>query len=145
MSDTAAATDVAFLALGTNMGHRGEALRRLRDALAQRVVIEAASSEVLTRPAGVRNQPDFHNQVLRVRSASPLTPHAWLSLCHEVEAEAGRRPTYHWGPRIADCDILLLGEHGELSVELPELIVPHRELRNRPFLGPLLHEVGSPI
>ena len=137
------ATDVAYLGLGSNVGHRGRALARLRDALTRDgVVIEAASSEILTRPVGVRNQEDFHNQVIRVRSPEPWTPERWLAHCQAAEYAAGRRYTYHWGPRVADADILLLGERGETTVSMPDLTVPHAELRNRPFLKRLLAEVG---
>jgi 2-amino-4-hydroxy-6-hydroxymethyldihydropteridine diphosphokinase len=139
----ATATDVAYIGLGSNVGHRGKALARLRDALSSDgVVIEAASSEILTSPVGVRNQEDFHNQVLRVRSPEPWTPSRWLAHCQAAEYAAGRRPTYHWGPRVADADILLLGAPGEITVHLPDLTVPHPELRNRPFLVRLLAEIG---
>jgi 2-amino-4-hydroxy-6-hydroxymethyldihydropteridine diphosphokinase len=137
------ATDVAYLGLGSNVGHRGRALARLRDALSSdAVVIEAASSEILTRPVGVRNQEDFHNQVIRVRSPQPWTPEQWLTQCKTAEYAAGRRLTYRWGPRVADADILLLGERGEITVRLPDLTVPHAELWNRPFLIRLLAEIG---
>jgi 2-amino-4-hydroxy-6-hydroxymethyldihydropteridine diphosphokinase len=136
------ATDVAYLGLGSNVGHRGRALARLRDALTtDAVVIEAASSEILTRPVGVRNQEDFHNQVIRMRSPKPWTPEQWLAHCRAAEYAAGRRQTYHWGPRVADADILLLGERGEITVSRPDLTVPHAELRNRPFLTRLLAEI----
>ena len=138
-----AATDVAWIALGANVGNRGRALARLRDELTARgLVIEAASSEILTRPVGVTRQADFHNRVLRVRSATPMTPDAWLRLAKDAEVSAGRKPTYHWGPRRADADILLLGEQGEITVNEPDLVIPHPELRNRPFLVRLLGEIG---
>jgi 2-amino-4-hydroxy-6-hydroxymethyldihydropteridine diphosphokinase len=137
------ATDVAYLGLGSNVGHRGKALARLRDALtSDGVVIEAASSEILTRPVGVLNQEDFHNQVIRVRSPKRWTPEQWLTHCKTAEYASGRRPTYRWGPRVADADILLLGERGEITVRSPDLTVPHAELWNRPFLFRLLAEIG---
>lgn len=142
MSDSQA-TDVAWIALGANLGHRGRALARLRDELRRRgLVIEAASTEILTRPAGVLRQPDFHNQVIRVRSAAPLPPEAWLRLAQEAEVAAGRRPTYRWGPRHADADILFLGGGGEITVNQPDLVVPHPRITERPFLVRLLQELG---
>ena len=139
-------TVVAWIVLGANIGNRGRALQRMREELQRRGVrIEAASSEILTRAIGPRNQPDYHNQVIRVRSSAPLNPHEWLQLCKEAETAAGRRPTYRWGPRRADADLLLLGERGEIIVQEPDLIVPHPELRNRPFLGRLLAELGLQI
>ena len=139
-------TDTAWVALGTNVGHRGEALARLRDTLSRDgVSIQRASSEVLTRPVGVTSQEDFHNQVVRLRSARPWEPERWLAHVKGAEVAAGRRETYHWGPRRADADILLLGEHGDVRVDTPELTVPHRELHNRPFLLRLLTELDAPL
>jgi 2-amino-4-hydroxy-6-hydroxymethyldihydropteridine diphosphokinase len=138
-----ASIDTAWVSMGSNIGHRGRNLARLRDALtAGGVAIVAHSSEILTRPVGVTAQRDFHNQVVRLRSPSPWTPQEWLAHCNGAEIAAGRRPTYRWGPRIADADILELGEHGEVHVTEDDLVVPHPELVHRPFLLELLAEAG---
>jgi 2-amino-4-hydroxy-6-hydroxymethyldihydropteridine diphosphokinase len=137
------ATDVAWVSLGSNLGHRGRNLARLRTALTEGgVLITAASPEILTRPVGVTAQGDFHNQVVRLRSPVAWTPRHWLEHCAHAERIAGRRPTYRWGPRIADADILLLGEHGEIHVSDEDLIVPHPELGNRAFEQQLLAAAG---
>jgi 2-amino-4-hydroxy-6-hydroxymethyldihydropteridine diphosphokinase len=136
-------TDIAWLSLGSNVGNRGAALTRLRLAIASDgVVIEAASAEILTRPVGVTNQPDFHNQVLRARSPAPWPPERWLAHCKAAEVAAGRRQTYRWGPRIADADVVLLGIRGEVLYRSAQMQVPHPELRHRPFLGRLLAGLG---
>jgi 2-amino-4-hydroxy-6-hydroxymethyldihydropteridine diphosphokinase len=144
MSDAdPATTDTAWVSLGSNMGYRGRNLARLRDALSSDgVVIAAASPEVLTRPVGVTSQGYFHNQVVRLHSPQPLPPRHWLEHCRRAELAAGRRPTYHWGPRVADADILLLGVDGDVHVQEPGLIVPHPELANRPFERDLLAAAG---
>ena len=140
------ATDVAWIALGANIGNRGQALARLRDELTRRgLVIDAASSEIFTRAVGLPGQPDYHNQVIRVHSHAPLAPDEWLRLAKDAEVAAGRKPTYRWGPRRADADILLLGPQGEIAVNEPGLVVPHPELRNRPFLLRLLSELGMTV
>jgi len=113
----------------------------MRDHLvAQGLEIVAASLEILTRPVGVRGQGDFHNQVLRVASAVPRDATGWLSICKATERAAGRRETFHWGPRRADCDLLLLGEHGEIC-HAGDPAVPHPEILCRPYLGRLLNEL----
>ncbi len=125
------------------MGNRGQNLARLREALAtDGVVLVATSPEILTRPVGVTAQGDFHNQVVRLRSPTPWSPQRWLEHCRKAEIAAGRRPTYRWGPRIADADILMLGEHGEIRVQEPGLVVPHPEIGDRPFEQDLLVAVG---
>jgi 2-amino-4-hydroxy-6-hydroxymethyldihydropteridine diphosphokinase len=143
VSDGAIATDTAWLSLGTNLGHRGRNLARLRLALARDgVTITAASPEILTRPVGVTAQGDFHNQVVRLHSPEPWPPRRWLEHSKAAEFAAGRRQTYRWGPRIADADILMLGERGEIHVQEPGLIVPHPEIGNRPFELQLLEAAG---
>ena len=138
-----ATTDVAWIALGVNIGNRGQALARLRDELTRRgLVIDATSSEIYTRAVGPQGQPDYHNQVIRVHSAAPLTPDEWLRVAKDAEVAAGRKPTYRWGPRRADADIILLGPRGDITVNEPNLVVPHPELSNRPFLLRLLGEIG---
>jgi 2-amino-4-hydroxy-6-hydroxymethyldihydropteridine diphosphokinase len=125
------------------MGHRGRNLARLREALtAEGVTITAVSPEILTRPVGVTAQGDFHNQVVRLHSPAPWSPERWLEHCQEAEIAAGRRTTYPWGPRIADADILMLGEHGEIRVQEPGLVVPHPEIANRAFEQDLLAAAG---
>lgn len=136
-------TDTAWVGLGSNIGHRGQHLARLRGALTESsVTIVAVSPEILTRPVGVTRQGDFHNQVVRLLSPAPWGPRDWLAHCERAEVAAGRRTTYRWGPRVADADILMLGEHGEIRVDEPGLTVPHPELRNRPFERQLLEAAG---
>jgi 2-amino-4-hydroxy-6-hydroxymethyldihydropteridine diphosphokinase len=139
-------TDTAWVALGANLGHRGRALARVRELLARdSVVVEAVSSEILTRPVGVTGQGDFHNQVLRLRAPRPWSPQQWLDHTAAAERDAGRRDTYHWGPRRADVDILLLGDSGDISVDQPGLTVPHPQIPNRPFIARLLKELGREL
>jgi 2-amino-4-hydroxy-6-hydroxymethyldihydropteridine diphosphokinase len=136
-------TDVAWVALGSNLGNRGQALAALRHHLSRDgVVIEAASSEVLTRPIGVTGQGDFHNQLLRLRAPRAWSPQRWLEHTRAAEIASGRRDTYHWGPRRADVDIILLGGDGEVELKEPGLVVPHPEIGNRPFIGRLLEELA---
>jgi 2-amino-4-hydroxy-6-hydroxymethyldihydropteridine diphosphokinase len=143
VSADSSVTDTAWIGLGSNIGNRGANLSRLREALAtDGVVLVAASPEILTRPVGVTAQGDFHNQVVRLRSPGRWSPDHWLEHCKSAEMAAGRRPTYPWGPRVADADILMLGEHGEIHVREPGLTVPHPEISARPFERDLLAEAG---
>lgn len=143
MSAGGASASVAWVALGSNVGHRPEALRSLRTALRSAGLrVTQASPEVITRPVGVLRQRDFLNQVVRLEADSALPPPEWLRRCRAAEAAAGRRPTYRWGPRRADADLLLLGPEGEVGWSEPELTVPHPRLRERAFLAPLLVAAG---
>jgi len=137
---------VAWVSLGANLGRRTAALAALRRELTRGSVrLEAASRELLSRAVGVRGQPDFHNQVVRLRAPTAWRAEAWLGHCERAAVAAGRRPTYHWGPRRADADILLLGERGELRIDRPGLCVPHPELAERPFFCALLAELDPTL
>jgi 2-amino-4-hydroxy-6-hydroxymethyldihydropteridine diphosphokinase len=139
------ATEWAWIALGSNLGHRGRALACLRAALeAGGGAIRAASAEILTVPVGVVAQGDFHNQVLLVGSPEPWPPERWLQLCLGAERHCGRRLTYRWGPRRADADLILLGRRGEV-VAAGDPRVPHPELAHRAFWRLLIAQIDPPL
>jgi 2-amino-4-hydroxy-6-hydroxymethyldihydropteridine diphosphokinase len=134
------------VALGANLGNRTRQLAVLRDLLQRDgVVIEAASEERLTRAVGVTNQPDFLNQVVKLRAPATWEPRRWLEHTQRAEHDAGRRPTYRWGPRRADADILLLGEDGTMRYSDDAMTVPHQALPDRPFFVDLLRSLGVPV
>ena len=125
---------VAYLALGANVGDRARNLaeaRRLLGERGARLLRESSIRE--TEPFGVTDQPRFLNQVIEVEWGGG--PRELLDAARAVEAAVGRRPTYRWGPREIDVDILLFGDE---SVADPDLVIPHPGLRQRDFvLGPL--------
>jgi 2-amino-4-hydroxy-6-hydroxymethyldihydropteridine diphosphokinase len=127
----------AYLALGSNLGDRPRQLARARRLLAgQGVRLLRESSVRETAPFGVTDQPAFLNQVLEVDwdgSARDL-----LAVAKGVEQEAGRTPTYRWGPRELDVDILLFGDE---TVAEADLVIPHPGLRDRSFIRELLGEL----
>jgi 2-amino-4-hydroxy-6-hydroxymethyldihydropteridine diphosphokinase len=131
----------AYLALGSNVGDREAYLAEARRLLGeQRVRVVRESAVLETEPFGVTNQPAFLNQVLEVEWSG--TARRLLRVAKAVEAEAGRRPTYRWGPREIDVDILLFGTE---TVAEADLTIPHPGLADRPFLRQLLGELrGQP-
>jgi 2-amino-4-hydroxy-6-hydroxymethyldihydropteridine diphosphokinase len=130
----------AYLALGSNLGDRGAYLAAARRLLGeQRVRVVRESSVLETEPFGVTDQPAFLNQVLEVEWSG--TPRGLLQVAKAVEAEAGRTPTYRWGPRELDIDILLFGTE---RVAEADLTIPHPGLAERPFLEQLLGELLGP-
>ncbi len=82
------------------------------------------------------DQPPFLNQVLEVEW--PGTPRQLLNTVKELESEGGRRPSYRWGPREIDVDILLFGEE---QIDEPGLQIPHPRLRERLFVVEGLREL----
>jgi 2-amino-4-hydroxy-6-hydroxymethyldihydropteridine diphosphokinase len=65
-----------------------------------------------------------------------LDPISLLSQTQAIEHALGRTPTYHWGPRSIDLDILL---YDHIQLTTATLTIPHPELCRRAFvLVPLL-------
>jgi len=121
---------IGYLGLGSNLGDRGRHLADARRRLAERGVRVLRESAVLeTEPFGVAAQPRFLNQVLEVEWTG--TARELLAAAKAVEAAGGRTPTYRWGPRQIDVDVLLLGDQ---VVDEPDLKIPHPGLREREFV-----------
>ena len=130
-----------YLALGSNLGDREDHLSRAREELAARGArILRESSVRETEPFGVTEQPRFLNQVLEVDWVG--SPRELLEAAKEVEEAVGRTPTYRWGPREIDIDILLFGD---LVVDEPGLTIPHPGLAHRSFVQLPLAELRPDI
>jgi dihydroneopterin aldolase/2-amino-4-hydroxy-6-hydroxymethyldihydropteridine diphosphokinase len=126
---------VAIVALGSNLGDRRSHLRhgvsRLGDVAAESQVFE-------TDPVGgPDDQGAYLNMVVAVRTA--LDPFAFLRRCRQIEAEALRQRQVRWGPRTLDVDILF---YDDVTIDSPELIVPHPRINERRFVLAPLSEVA---
>jgi 2-amino-4-hydroxy-6-hydroxymethyldihydropteridine diphosphokinase len=84
----------------------------------------------------VTEQPDFVNAVALLETS--LEPAALLAALKAIEAELGRRPTFRWGPRAIDLDILTYGNE---RIEQPGLVIPHERLAERAFVLVPLAEI----
>jgi 2-amino-4-hydroxy-6-hydroxymethyldihydropteridine diphosphokinase len=121
--------ETVFLSLGTNVGDRVENLRAALQALLTVVDIQAVSPVYETPPWGYTEQPAFLNMV--VQGNASLDPAALLSRLKNIEVELGRQPSFRYGPRLIDLDILFYGDH---VVELENLSIPHPRLQERAFV-----------
>ena len=132
--------DIAYIALGSNIGDRDQFLARARAALAalphSRVVAESSVEE--TAPASDVPQGAYLNQMVALDTG--LSPRALLEALHRIEADAGRERTVHWGPRTLDLDIVRFGTH---TVQEPDLVIPHLQLPNRDWWQRELAELGA--
>jgi 2-amino-4-hydroxy-6-hydroxymethyldihydropteridine diphosphokinase len=122
--------DVAYIALGSNLGQREVFLaqaRRAIAALAKTKVLGQTEAEE-TAPIGPVAQGPFLNQMVAIETE--LTPQDLLAALKRIEEDAGRVRTARWGPRTLDLDIVLFERQ---SVREPGLTIPHPELSNRDF------------
>lgn len=133
-----------YLGLGSNLGDRGDNLRKAIGALAPEVQVRVESGVYETPPWGVTDQPGFLNMTLKAET--DLSPEKLREHVKRVEREVGRKHTFRWGPRVIDIDILL---YDELIVDTPELVIPHPQLHKRPFvlvpLASIAPEVKHPL
>ena len=134
---------IAYLGLGSNLGHRSalisQALVGLSDA---GVAIEACSPLYETDAVAPDPQPPYLNGAVRV--ATPLAARALLDVCLGVERALGRSrpPGRTNAAREIDIDLLL---YGDLVIdEPPDLVVPHPRLLERPFVRIPLADVARP-
>ena len=122
-----------FLGLGTNLGDRQQNLQRAVNGLAAGMTITAVSQLYETPPWGVDEQPAFFN--ICVAAKTLQTPQQLLTFVKNLENEIGRIPTFRWGPRLIDIDILFY--NNEIIIE-SDLSIPHVYLPERAFvLAPL--------
>jgi 2-amino-4-hydroxy-6-hydroxymethyldihydropteridine diphosphokinase len=127
----------ALIALGGNVGDTratfDRAVSLFCDGAAVRLL--ARSSDYRTPPWGVEDKPPFVNLCLAV--ATELTPRALLDHAHAVERALGRDRTreQRWGPRTVDIDLIA---YGDVTIDEPDLILPHPRAHERLFvIGPL--------
>jgi 2-amino-4-hydroxy-6-hydroxymethyldihydropteridine diphosphokinase len=131
----------ALISLGGNVGDAravlDEAVNRFCDG--DVVKLAARSADYLTPPWGVIDQPPFINLCLCV--GTELSPRALLRRALSVEASLGRNRAVErrWGPRAVDIDILT---YGELSIDEPDLHLPHPRLGSRAFVLLPLAEIA---
>ena len=127
----------AYLGFGSNLGDREENIRRAVELLSESVCGIQASSLYETEPWGYVDQPKFLNMVCRCLTR--LEPEELLSVCRELETLAGREPSFKYGPRVLDVDILA---YGDAVVKTGSLAIPHSALHERAFVLAPLAEVA---
>ena len=131
-----------FLGLGSNEGDVQANLLRAIEELKKLngTTLEASSTFVETEPWGVTDQPCFLNAVIEIRT--PLEPSELLSAIERIECALGRKPTYRWGPRVIDIDILV---YGHRTVVTPKLVIPHPYITQRDFVIRPLREIAPEV
>jgi 2-amino-4-hydroxy-6-hydroxymethyldihydropteridine diphosphokinase len=128
----------ALLALGSNLGDR---TRYLRDAVAQLPDLAATSRVYETEPVGGPDeQGPYLNMVARLET--DLDPRELLQVARNLEEKAERKRVVHWGPRTLDVDVLWIDG---VTVDDPDLVVPHPRLFERAFVLAPLEDVAPDL
>lgn len=132
----------AYIALGSNLGDRKKNLTAALFHLVRepRVILEKLSSFIETKPYGVTDQPDFLNGCCRIWT--DFSPRQLLTVLQSIEDKMGRVRTRRWGERIIDLDILL---YDDITVNEPDLVIPHPDMKNRAFVLEPLKEIAPDL
>jgi 2-amino-4-hydroxy-6-hydroxymethyldihydropteridine diphosphokinase len=131
--------NTTFLLLGTNQGEQAINLIEAKAKISRELgLIITASSIYKTAAWGMKNQPDFYNQVIIVKTE--YDPVQTLTILQNIENQLGRIRNEKWGPRIIDIDILFFND---LVMDSPTLKLPHPEMQNRMFTLTPLAEVAE--
>ena len=131
----------ALIALGGNVGDvRATFKKAIANicGMAQGVLL-ARSSDYATPPSGNEQQARFVNACIEIETG--LDPHALLFTLHKIEQKFGRDRAHeaHWGPRTLDLDLIA---YDDLSIDKPELTLPHPLLFERAFVLVPLAEIA---
>ena len=129
----------AFLGLGSNLGDRVSNIREAIDRLGRsgEIRVLRISSLYETAPVGFAEQPDFINAVAEIETS--VQPLDLLHAILDIEKEMGRVRNIRWGPRVIDIDLLI---YDEISIDLPELVLPHPRMGERAFVLAPLAEIA---
>ncbi|WP_053361288.1 2-amino-4-hydroxy-6-hydroxymethyldihydropteridine diphosphokinase [Bacillus sp. FJAT-27251] len=132
--------NIAYLALGSNLGDRFGYLGRAVELLHRHEKIEVVNTSSIyeTDPVGYTNQDAFLNMVVKVRTG--LGPLDLLGAVNKIEEELGRKREVRWGPRTLDLDILLYNQE---NINSEKLTVPHPRMQERAFVMIPLLEIDS--
>jgi 2-amino-4-hydroxy-6-hydroxymethyldihydropteridine diphosphokinase len=130
---------IVLLSLGSNLGpresHLAAAIATIEQSQAARVLQVSSCYE--TAPVGETDQPTFLNVAVEIETE--LSPLELLERLQDIERELGRTPTYRWGPRNIDIDIVLCEDQ---IVSNERLEIPHPRFRDRAFVLAPLAEIA---
>jgi 2-amino-4-hydroxy-6-hydroxymethyldihydropteridine diphosphokinase len=131
----------AYLSMGSNLADRAAQLESAIAGLGQLGEVSARSSFYETEPVEVPGeQPWYLNCVVALETV--LSPNELLREILALEQSMGRRRTEPKGPRTIDIDILLFGS---LTVDAPDLTIPHPGMQQRRFVLEPLAEIAPGV
>ncbi|MBI2857376.1 MAG: 2-amino-4-hydroxy-6-hydroxymethyldihydropteridine diphosphokinase [Chloroflexi bacterium] len=131
---------VVYLGLGSNLGDRAANIGRALEFLGESVEVLRVSALYETEPWGYSEQPRFLNAACVINTT--LAPRDLLALAKDVERRLGRRPSFRYGPRAIDIDILL---YDNRTITEPDLVIPHPRMLERAFVLVPLAEIAPDV
>lgn len=135
-----------LIGLGSNSSDAISKLRKARQLLRLQPGFKLIKSSPIYRsdallPPGAPsnwNIPYLNAALLIEVSGKKLetveTARELLAILKEIETSLGRQPSERWAPRPIDLDLLDWGGPNLSFSEEPSIFIPHREIKNRPFV-----------
>jgi 2-amino-4-hydroxy-6-hydroxymethyldihydropteridine diphosphokinase len=134
-------SNTTYLLLGGNKGNVHENFRKAVSEIEIRAgKVLAQSSLYKTAAWGLKNQPDFLNQALKIET--DLSVQELLTTVLNIEKNLGRIRLEKYGARTIDIDILLFNN---AIIDEENLNIPHPLLHERNFALAPLAEIAPGI
>lgn len=128
---------MACVALGANLGNAQATIAQALGDLANLPKTQLIRASSLYRSAPYEAQgPDFVNAVALIQTQ--LSALALLHTLQRLEHRSGRTRPYQNAPRTLDLDLIF---YGDVSLDSPELRLPHPRWHTRAFVVQPLAEV----
>ncbi len=126
-----------YLSLGSNIAneytHITQTIGWLKKIKSTKLKL---SNYYITEPQNLANQRDFLN--VCVYMDSDLNPFRFLAEIKKIECIIGRKPTFRYGPRVIDIDIIWVRG---IKMKTNSLTIPHPRAFERAFVMTPLKEL----
>lgn len=127
-----------YLGLGSNLGDREANIKKALASLAPEITVTKISKMYETGPMYNTAQPKFLNGA--IEGATELSAPDVLKKIKSIEREMGEHA--HNEPRIIDLDLLFYGNE---VIDTAELIVPHPNILERPFVLVPMNDIAPDL
>lgn len=120
-----------FIGLGSNLENPKQQIQLALQELdnVKQTALVKTSEFYSSKPLAGISAPDFVNAVAQIETE--LNPFDLLFELKELEKSHNRRPSFYWGPRTLDLDILL---YDNMVLQSENLTIPHLEMHKRDFV-----------
>ena len=145
-----------YLGLGANLGNREETILRAYEKIKRLIgTIKRQSAFYYSKPWGFTSENTFANTVILVETE--LLPRQLLRRTQQIERLMGKTKAhatvrgqlgtsqsspFTYKDRPIDIDILL---YDDLTINEPDLKIPHPLMHERPFVMEPLREIMEPL
>ncbi len=120
---------LSYVGIGSNLGDSATLLVAALEGLGRLGTIVAGSPVYETAPVGDVEQGAYLNAAVALET--DFDPESLLGEMLSIERSHDRVRDVRWGPRTLDLDLLW---YDGRTIDVPGLVVPHPEIRNRRFV-----------